>query len=161
MTLIIGVAADEAEAVRRISRKVLADVPPYRPDPEDYAWCLPDGERIVVGAYDHGTLAGFCTVDTIDQFRDLAHVPDSPAETCYVSALALEPELRGQGIGHLMLAEAVRRARDRNWKYASGHFREGASERAARRVLRDIIRAEPVRGHLGSWETYHYLLARL
>lgn len=151
----------ESEEVRRISIAVLDDIPPYVPDPERYAWLLPDGERIVIGAYEDERLCGFCTVDTIEQFRDLAYVNASPTGTCYVSALALEPRMRGQGLGSRLLQEAINTARTRNWAYASGHFRAGASERAARSVLTDLVRVAIAPQHLGSWETYWYLLARL
>jgi len=155
------VSPTESDEVRRISIAVLDDMPPYVPDPEKYAWLLPDGERIVIGAYDDGRLCGFCTVDTIEQFRDLAYVNASPAGTCYVSALTLEPRMRGQGLGTQLLREAVNTARTRNWAYASGHFRAGASEHAARSVLTDLIRVAIAPHHLGSWETYWYLLGKL
>jgi GNAT superfamily N-acetyltransferase len=158
---IVDVPASHAEAVRLLAREVFDDMPPYHGDPYDYEWLLPDGERIVKGVYAGPRLIGFCTTDTIDEFLDLSHVRDSPVGTCYVSALALQPLARNKGVGTALLDRAIRDAKGPGYRYASGHFREGPSAAAARRVLTGTVMDTPVRGHIGSWETYHYLLGRL
>ncbi len=160
------VPVSDAHIVRTIAQTVLDNMPPHKPDPDKYEWLLPDGKRIVIGTYDDKRLTGFCTVDNLEQFLDLTHVPDSPPNTCYVSALALEPEMRDRRLGVHMLKNATLEARRRGWSYISGHFREGASLKAANIVFptahnTGIIGSTPVHDHLGSWETYHYMIARL
>jgi ribosomal protein S18 acetylase RimI-like enzyme len=159
------VPVSDANVVRSIARTVFDNMPPHKPDAEDYAWLLPDGKRIVIGAYEDTSLVGFCTVDNLEQFLDLTHVPDSPPNTCYVSALALEPEMRDRHIGTRMLKSAVLEAKKAQWNYISGHFRENASTKAAvtcfRATAGGIIKSERVRDHLGSSEIYHYMLARI
>lgn len=165
MIRIGDVPTNDASIVRGIARTVLDNMPPFVPDSENYEWLLPDGKRIVIGTYDDDRLVGFCTVDNLEQFLDLAHVPDSPPNTCYVSALALEPEMRDRHLGTRMLKSAVLDAKKAQWDYISGHFREGASTKAAVTCFRatkgGIVKSVRVDGHLGSSEIYHYLLAKL
>ncbi len=165
MIRITHVPVSDASIVQTIAQTVLDNMPPHKPDPDKYEWLLPDGKRIVIGTYDDTRLVGFCTVDTLEQFLDLAHVPDSPPSTCYVSALALEPEMRDRYLGTRMLKSAVLEAKKAQWDYISGHFREGASTKAAitcfRATKNGIIKSERVQNHLGSSEIYHYMLAKM
>ncbi len=126
-------------------------------------------ENLFVGVYSGSQLVGYCIGTPIVRFSGKHQIigstfpPDyDRGQAIYVESLELLPEFQHNGHGSKLFRQFIAEAKAQNFLLIAGHAREGSSYKLVSSILRKGILVDfSVQNHLGTGETYHYILAKL
>lgn len=129
---------------------------------------LKDDISIFAGAYFNGKLVGCCIGRELQHYWPrLAAVekenvsPEIGQHTTFIDLCECMPQFQRIGLGTRLFIAFTKAAKEMGFCYASAHFRDGLSYNTAKKRLSELLVDIPAENHLGSGETYHFVVGRI
>lgn len=132
------------DEVTRLSGEAFGALHPFRYNPGEVEQQLRQKRSLLTtvknGGYNNALL-GYALALPIEHFEGVARVNELPEElkfnTAYVDSFATAPALAGHGVGGVVMKELIAGAINKGYDRIAGHFRDGASAKAARRAFQE------------------------